>query len=156
MKARTFSIIADDDNLAVKVTVSVTPRKGYPLEEPELDQFVKKASRKIAALLTELPFSDFGIENTWIEHTRIEHTRPRANGWWVGTHLGRDSVPEPGAPTPTDAQHDSVRQQAEEIARSLAEASSRMSRAIAELKAELERVRPSANAPDISTDPPKI
>ena len=89
-------------------------------------------------------------------------------------HDGKDSVPEPGAPTPTDAQHDSVRQQAEEIARltrELASANERADRwstlaqeygcedcspAIAELKAELERLRPSANAPDISTDPPKI
>jgi hypothetical protein len=88
-------------------------------------------------------------------------------------HDGKDSVPEPGAPTPTDAQHDSVRQQAEEIARLTRELASANERAdrwstvrlrrllalsantIAELKAELERLRPSANAPDIST-PPKI
>ena len=74
MKARIFSVVANDDDIAIEVTVSVSPRKGYPLEESELDEFVKKASRKIAALLTELPYSDFGIENTRIELDRQEQT----------------------------------------------------------------------------------
>lgn len=69
MKTRTFRILADDGDLAVEISVIVAPRKGFPLEENELDVFEKKCARQIATFLTELPYSDFGMENTRIELT---------------------------------------------------------------------------------------
>jgi hypothetical protein len=67
MKARMLSITANDGDLIVEVAVSITPRKGYPLEEDEMDRFVQQAGRLIASVLPQLPFSDYGIENTKVK-----------------------------------------------------------------------------------------
>jgi len=67
MKVRMCSVRANDGDIAVEVKILVAPRKGYPLEEDELDVFVKKAARVIATSLYGLPFSDFGPENVSIE-----------------------------------------------------------------------------------------
>jgi hypothetical protein len=63
MKARMLSITANDGDLIVEVTVSITPIKGYPLEENEMDRLVQQTGRLIAGVLPNLPFSDYGIEN---------------------------------------------------------------------------------------------
>jgi len=67
MKARNISVTASDGDLAVDVLITITPRKGHPLEESELDYLEKKAGRLIAAALINLPYSDFGLENIRIE-----------------------------------------------------------------------------------------
>ena len=66
MQKRVFNITANDDDLLIEIQVAVTPRKGYALEENELDEFMKKAGRRIAAVLPDLPYSDFGIDNTQV------------------------------------------------------------------------------------------
>jgi hypothetical protein len=67
MKNRICAVTADDGDLTIEIKITVTPRKGHPLEEDELDAFEKKMLRRIAAVLPELPFVDFGIENTRVE-----------------------------------------------------------------------------------------
>jgi hypothetical protein len=67
-KARTLSVIAGDDDLCVEINVTITPRKGYPLEKYEMDALVKQCGRRIGQVLPELPYSDFGIDNTRIEN----------------------------------------------------------------------------------------
>lgn len=63
MKARSASVIANDGQVAVEITITLTPRKGYTLEVSELQHMTKVAARVVAGTLTELPYSDFGAEN---------------------------------------------------------------------------------------------
>jgi hypothetical protein len=70
-------VVADDGYLLVEVTVSIVPRKGYPLEEGELDEVAKKAGRQVASMLSGLPYSDFGADNTTVE---LDHQKKTVGG----------------------------------------------------------------------------
>jgi hypothetical protein len=64
MKPQLGSIIAKDENVAIKIDITATPDKGCELTESELDELVRKLLRQLAAsALPNLPYTDFGAEN---------------------------------------------------------------------------------------------
>ena len=66
MKTRTVSVKASDSDVSIEVITNITQRKGTPLTEEEMDAMAKKSARLIASMLSELPYADFGAENTRI------------------------------------------------------------------------------------------